>query len=83
MNRIAAASAALLASTAVAQADISRTDQSMRLMFEDVGPSGNYAELSFGSVRPKAGATGVAGSVCRYFLNLSTVNNYSQKSPKP
>lgn len=68
MNRIAAASAALLASTAVAQADISRTDQSMRLMFENVGPSGKYAELSFGSVRPKAGATGIENPLLGYQL---------------
>jgi len=55
MTRIAAATAALLATTSLAHADLSRTDQSVRLMFEDVGPSGAYAELSFGSVRPEAG----------------------------
>lgn len=54
MNRIAAASAALLASTAVAQADISRTDQSVRVLFEDVGPTGSYIELSYGMVQPEA-----------------------------
>lgn len=68
MNRITAACAALLASTAVAQADISRTDQSVRLMFENVGPSGNYVELSFGSVRPKAGATGIENPLTNYQL---------------
>lgn len=55
MNRITAATAALLATTGLAQADISRTDQSMRVLFEEVGPTGQYAELSFGSVRPTAG----------------------------
>lgn len=55
MYRFAAATAALLASTAIAQADISRTDQSMRVLFEEVGPTGQYVELSFGSVRPTAG----------------------------
>ena len=54
MYRFAAATAALLASTAIAQADISRTDQSMRVLFEEVGPTGQYVELSFGSVRPTA-----------------------------
>lgn len=54
MTRLAAASAALLATTSLANADISRTDQSMRLLFEEVGPSGSYVELSFGSVRPDA-----------------------------
>ncbi|WP_430448893.1 OmpP1/FadL family transporter [Rhodophyticola sp.] len=54
MKNIVAASAALLASTAIASADISRTDQSMRVLFEDVGPSGNYVELSFGRVQPEA-----------------------------
>uniref|UniRef100_UPI003F6A4853 OmpP1/FadL family transporter n=1 Tax=Roseicyclus sp. TaxID=1914329 RepID=UPI003F6A4853 len=78
MNRIAAASAALLASTAVAQAYISRTDQSMRLMFENVGPSGNYAELSFGTVRPKAGATGIENPLVDYQMpGFGFVHRYS------
>ena len=68
MNRIVVASAAFLASTAVAQADISRTDQSMRLIFENVGPSGNYVELSFGKVRPEAGATVVENPLRDYQL---------------
>jgi long-subunit fatty acid transport protein len=55
MTRIAAATAALLATTSLAQADISRTDQSMRVLFEEVGATGQYVELSFGSVRPTAG----------------------------
>jgi long-subunit fatty acid transport protein len=55
MYRITAATAALLATTAIAQADISRTDQSVRVLFEEVGPTGQYVELSFGSVRPTAG----------------------------
>ena len=54
MRIFVAASAALLATTSIAAAELSRTDQSMRLLFEDVGPSGNYVELSFGSVRPEA-----------------------------
>jgi long-chain fatty acid transport protein len=54
MKRLAVAAAALLASTSLAQADISRTDQSVRILFEEVGASGNYVELSYGSVRPEA-----------------------------
>jgi long-chain fatty acid transport protein len=60
MYRFAAATAALLASTGIAQADISRTDQSMRVLFEEVGPTGQYVELSFGSVRPTAGTANAA-----------------------
>ena len=60
MYRFAAATAALLASTAIAQADISRTDQSVRVLFEEVGPTGQYVELSFGSVRPTAGTANPA-----------------------
>ncbi len=55
MYRIATATAALLATTTIAQADLSRTDQSTRVLFEEVGATGQYVELSFGSVRPSAG----------------------------
>ena len=57
MRIFVAASAALLATTS--SADISRTDQSMRVLFEDVGPSGNYVELSFGRVSPEANTPGI------------------------
>ena len=60
MYRITAATAALLATTGIAHADISRTDQSMRVLFEEVGPTGQYVELSFGSVRPTAGTSNAA-----------------------
>ncbi|QBY00346.1 transporter [Rhodophyticola sp. CCM32] len=48
------ASAALLASTSLASADLNRTNQSMRILFEDVGASGNYVELSYGYASPEA-----------------------------
>ncbi|MDG4648803.1 hypothetical protein P6F26_10140 [Roseibacterium sp. SDUM158017] len=59
MKKLASASAVLLATTAIAQADISRADPTVRLLFEDVGPTGTYGELSFGSINPKAGSNGV------------------------
>lgn len=60
MIRFATATAALLATTAVVHAgDIGRTDQSVRLLFEQVGENNTYFELSFGYVDPTAGADGV------------------------
>ena len=61
---IATATAALMGSTMIAQiayADISRTDQSMRILFEEVGPTGNYAELSYGRVQPEASTNSTPG----------------------
>jgi long-subunit fatty acid transport protein len=55
MKYVAGATAALLASTSIASAELSRAEPSVRLLFEDVGPMGGYAELSFANVNPKAG----------------------------
>lgn len=60
MNRIAAASAALLASTALAQAGgVERSGQSMGILFE----SGNYVELSYTNVAPSISGTAGGGAV--------------------
>lgn len=55
MKYLATASAALLATTGIAQADLSRSTQSMRILFEEVGESGAYLELSYGFVSPREG----------------------------
>ena len=44
----------LAAAPMAAHADISRTDQSVRLLFEGTGETGSYAELSFADVSPEA-----------------------------
>lgn len=60
MNRIAAASAALLASTAWAHAGgVERSGQSMAILFED----GTYAELSYSHVDPSVSGTAGGGAV--------------------
>lgn len=66
MRIFVAASAALLATTSIAAAELSRTDQSMRVLFEDVGPSGNYVELSFGRISPEANTSIVANPLGDY-----------------
>ncbi len=66
MRILATASAALLATTSLAQADLSRTDQSMRILFEETGPSGNYVELSFGQVSPEANTSAVPNPLGDY-----------------
>lgn len=58
-QKIFGATALLLASTSIASADISRTDPSVRLLFEETGATGNYVELSFGFVNPDANSGGV------------------------
>ena len=57
--RLAGVTSLLLASTSIASADVSRVDPSMRLLFEETGPSGNYVELSFGFADPDANSGGV------------------------
>ncbi|GAA5069744.1 outer membrane protein transport protein [Roseibacterium beibuensis] len=68
MYRFAAAGAALLASTAIAQADIERTNQSLRILYEDTGELGSYVELSYGSIMPEAGANGYSNPLTDYDL---------------
>lgn len=68
MKYVVSATAMLLSSTGLAAADISRADPSVRLLFEDVGPMGNYAELSFGWVNPKAGTDVVPDPLGSYNL---------------
>jgi long-chain fatty acid transport protein len=87
-KRILGATALLLASTSLASADISRADPSMRLLFEEVGPSGNYVELSFGFANPSANSNGLVpdplpsytlpglGFVHRYNDNLTVALSY-------
>lgn len=72
MNRIAAASAALLASTAIAQAGgLDRSGLGISPIFE----AGNYAELSFGSVRPSVDGVSLtnsnSGDIASDYLNYS------------
>ena len=60
MNRIAAASAALLATTALAQAGgVERSGQSMGILFE----TGTYVELGYSYVDPSVSGTAGGGAV--------------------
>jgi long-subunit fatty acid transport protein len=73
MNRYAAATAALLASTAIAQAGgLDRSGLGISPIFEE----GAYVELSFGSVMPSVsgtvgGGTISSGNMAQDFLNYS------------
>jgi len=71
MNRIAAASAALLATTAIAQAGgLDRSNLNISPIFED----GTYVELSFGSVSPSVSGTqgaNTSGNMAESYLNYS------------
>lgn len=70
MNRIAAASAALLASTALAQAGgLDRSGLGISPIFE----TGTYAELSFGLVQPSVDGVRVvnSGNMAQDYLNYS------------
>ena len=56
MQRYFASTALLttLAAPIFAHADISRSDQSVRILIEDTGPSGSYLEFSLADISPEA-----------------------------
>ncbi|MEM7724048.1 MAG: outer membrane protein transport protein [Pseudomonadota bacterium] len=77
MKYVAAASAALLATTGIAHADLSRTQQSVRVLFEDVGPSGGYVELSYGFVEPNEDGSFAGGGTVNGSLNSYSVPGFA------